>query len=111
MNETKTENVKKKGILATIWDSMTKTGGCCGSGGNCGCGPAKLQASKGNQQIDVGMFDDRHADRPPGRHSHEPFADRGGPTDTESRTLNAHGQCLKVVDRFRRGSAALLHPA
>ena len=46
MNETKTENVKKKGILATIWDSMTKTGGCCGSGGNCGCGPAKPQASK-----------------------------------------------------------------
>ena len=31
---------KKKGILATIWESMTKTGGCCGSGGDC-CGPAK----------------------------------------------------------------------
>lgn len=30
---------KKKGLLATIWESMTKTGGCCGSGGNC-CGPA-----------------------------------------------------------------------
>lgn len=46
MKEAKTENVKKKGILAAIWDSMTKTGGCCGSGGNC-CGPAKPQASKG----------------------------------------------------------------
>ena len=45
MNDTKTENAKKKGILAAIWDSMTKTGGCCGSGGNC-CGPAKPQASK-----------------------------------------------------------------
>ena len=31
---------KKKGILAMIWESMTKTGGCCGSGGDC-CGSAK----------------------------------------------------------------------
>lgn len=30
---------KKKGLLATIWESMTKTGGCCGSGGSC-CGPS-----------------------------------------------------------------------
>jgi len=30
---------KKKGILATIWESMTKTGGCCGSGESCG-GPS-----------------------------------------------------------------------
>ncbi len=29
----------KKGLLGAIWESMTKTGGCCGSGGNC-CGPA-----------------------------------------------------------------------
>jgi len=28
MSEVKTESVKKKGILAAIWDSMTKTGGC-----------------------------------------------------------------------------------
>ena len=34
---TDTDNKKKKGILAAIWESMTKTGGCCGSGGNC-CG-------------------------------------------------------------------------
>ena len=30
---------KKKGILATIWESMTKTGGCCGPGESC-CGPS-----------------------------------------------------------------------
>ena len=34
----KTEN-KKKGLLAAIWESMTKTGGCCGPGENC-CGPS-----------------------------------------------------------------------
>jgi hypothetical protein len=34
----KDEN-QKKGFLAAIWESMTKTGGCCGSGGNC-CGPS-----------------------------------------------------------------------
>lgn len=39
MSEAKTESAKKKSILAAIWDSMTKTGGCCGSAGNC-CGPA-----------------------------------------------------------------------
>jgi hypothetical protein len=31
---------KKKGLLATIWESMTKTGGCCGPGENC-CGPTE----------------------------------------------------------------------
>ena len=31
---------KKKSLLATIWESMTKTGGCCGSGESC-CGPSK----------------------------------------------------------------------
>jgi hypothetical protein len=31
------EQKQKKGFLAAIWESMTKTGGCCGSGGNC-CG-------------------------------------------------------------------------
>ena len=38
--ETNANNRKqKKGLLGAIWESMTKTGGCCGSGGNC-CGPA-----------------------------------------------------------------------
>ena len=36
-DQQKTE--KKKGLLATIWESMTKTGGCCGGGSDC-CGPA-----------------------------------------------------------------------
>ena len=36
----KQKTAKKKGILATIWESMTKTGGCCGSGGDC-CGQVK----------------------------------------------------------------------
>jgi hypothetical protein len=45
MSEAKTENVKKKGILAAIWESMTKTGGCCGSGGNC-CGPAQPEPAR-----------------------------------------------------------------
>ncbi len=38
--ETKPNDKKpKKGFLGAIWESMTKTGGCCGSSGNC-CGPA-----------------------------------------------------------------------
>ena len=28
---------KKSGILSAIWESMTKAGGCCGSGESCGC--------------------------------------------------------------------------
>ena len=35
----------KKGFWAAIWESMTKTGGCCGSGGNC-CGPSQPEADK-----------------------------------------------------------------
>jgi hypothetical protein len=37
MKDTVKEIEKKKGFWAAIWESMTKTGGCCGSGGNC-CG-------------------------------------------------------------------------
>jgi len=33
------EKKKKKGFLGAIWESMTKTGGCCGSGEDC-CGPS-----------------------------------------------------------------------
>ncbi len=36
---------KKKGFFATIWESMTKTGGCCGSGETC-CGPANEDGKK-----------------------------------------------------------------
>jgi hypothetical protein len=36
---------EKKGLLATIWESMTKTGGCCGGGKSC-CGPANEDDKK-----------------------------------------------------------------
>lgn len=49
-------NEKKKGVLATIWESMTKTGGCCGSGESCGCGPQpdkdKSKTEKKNEKQD-----------------------------------------------------------
>jgi len=34
----------KKSIWAAIWESMTKTGGCCGSGGNC-CGAPRADSN------------------------------------------------------------------
>ena len=40
---------KKRGFLATIWESMTKTGGCCGGGENC-CGPANEDDEKTIEQ-------------------------------------------------------------
>ena len=43
----KTEK-KKKGLLATIWESMTKTGGCCGPGENC-CGPSDENEKKASE--------------------------------------------------------------
>ncbi len=39
---------KKKGFFATIWESMTKTGGCCGGGETC-CGPANEDGKKGDE--------------------------------------------------------------
>ncbi len=36
---------KKKGLLSIIWESMTKTGGCCGAGESC-CGPANEDDKK-----------------------------------------------------------------
>ncbi len=48
MEEQKSEK-KKKGIFSTIWESMTKTGGCCGSGESC-CGPADEQDEKKNTE-------------------------------------------------------------
>ncbi len=41
---------KKKGFWAMIWESLTKTGGCCGSGESC-CGPDK----KIDKKINVNM--------------------------------------------------------
>lgn len=45
MKDTSKENGTKKGLFAAVWESMTKTGGCCGSGGNCG-GPAQPDGDK-----------------------------------------------------------------
>jgi hypothetical protein len=45
MKDASKENGKKKGFWAAIRESMTKTGGCCGSGGNC-CGPAQPAVEK-----------------------------------------------------------------
>ena len=47
---------QKKGFLSAIWESMTKTGGCCGSGGNC-CGvsqPNNVQPKKMAKQDSAG---------------------------------------------------------
>lgn len=52
MESNKKDQKQKKGFLATIWESMTKTGGCCGSGGNC-CGgsqPSNDQQKKEAKQ-------------------------------------------------------------
>lgn len=48
MNEEKSvANGRKKGrgFIAAILESMTKTGGCCGAGGDC-CGPSQPDAGK-----------------------------------------------------------------
>lgn len=45
MKDTSKVNGKKKGFGAAIRESMTKTGGCCGSGGSC-CGPVKQDTEK-----------------------------------------------------------------
>jgi len=42
MSDTVKDSGKKKGLWALIKESMTKTGGCCGSGGDC-CGGAKKE--------------------------------------------------------------------
>jgi hypothetical protein len=42
------EKKTKKGFLATIWESMTKTGGCCGSGESC-CGPSDEDTDKSKE--------------------------------------------------------------
>ncbi len=43
METSKGARKDKKGFWAAIWESMTKTGGCCGSGDSCCCssGPDK----------------------------------------------------------------------
>lgn len=46
MNDKDKKDEKKKGFWATIWESMTKTGGCCGSGGDCCGGTPSADAKK-----------------------------------------------------------------
>lgn len=41
-----TDKKKKKGALSALWESMTKTGGCCGSGESCGCSPQPDSSKK-----------------------------------------------------------------
>ncbi len=45
MTKMENEGKKKKGFFSMIWESMTKTGGCCGPGETCG-GPAKEDDNK-----------------------------------------------------------------
>ena len=40
---------KKKGLLSMIWESMTKTGCCCGSGESC-CGSANEDDKKTTEE-------------------------------------------------------------
>ncbi len=39
----------KKSIFGTIWESMTKTGGCCGGGESC-CGASKEAGNKSTEE-------------------------------------------------------------
>ena len=50
MTEKSKETGKKKGFWATIWESMTKTGGCCGGGNCCGSSPSEADKKKMEKQ-------------------------------------------------------------
>lgn len=39
---------KKKGFFSMIWESMTKSGGCCGGGESC-CGPVDSCCEPGEE--------------------------------------------------------------
>jgi hypothetical protein len=58
---------KKSGILAAIWESMTKTGGCCGSGESCGCNSKpdkdKNKTEKSNSKCDLSHTPDSKINR------------------------------------------------
>jgi hypothetical protein len=49
MLEEKNDKKKKKGPIAAIWESMTKTGGCCGPGETCG-GSGKKETDQENKE-------------------------------------------------------------
>jgi hypothetical protein len=48
------EAKRRKGFFGAIWESMTKTGGCCGSDGDC-CGSSNKSKGKEEQskKVDV----------------------------------------------------------
>ena len=52
----KKEKAKKKGWLAAIRESMTKTGGCCGPGETCG-GSTKENSKGAVEEKEEGKFD------------------------------------------------------
>lgn len=43
---------KKKSLWATLMESMTKTGGCCGGGSGC-CGPSNEEDAEAVEKKDV----------------------------------------------------------
>ncbi len=45
---------KKKGLFVLIKESMAKTGGCCGSGEDCGCSPKTDDNKKKTDQTKEG---------------------------------------------------------
>lgn len=43
---------EKKSLWATIWESMTKTGGCCGGGSGC-CGTSDKEDAEAVEKKDA----------------------------------------------------------
>jgi hypothetical protein len=51
MKTTANQKPKKKGFFSTLWESMTKTGGCCGGGGDCcGASPQSIRPKVTSEQ-------------------------------------------------------------
>lgn len=46
----KTEKPVKKGFLALLRESFTKTGGCCGAGETCGASAKETDKAKQTQE-------------------------------------------------------------
>lgn len=48
----KTEKPVKKGFLALLRESFTKTGGCCGAGETCGASAKETDKAKQTKETD-----------------------------------------------------------
>lgn len=48
---------QKKGFMAALWESMTKTDGCCGSGESC-CGSSQPDNGKKKTEENKGELKD-----------------------------------------------------